>query len=209
MFFLETFFFSFIENQYFSLFSKHYSSTRSVELLYPSTRTVFGLEEFFSFVQIWLHPKILPLILKNHCLVDIKLPPSPFAPYCNPDRTYSFIRLLTKVSLEKRIRNQSRMTKILENLPRRNLTVRIQSSLFFIYSLFIKFLKTRLWQLVKVIYSFRKVLKKSHTFFAVKNIFGRFCLLLNFSFCNGGRGLLCPWRPNGHHDYGIGARCKH
>ena len=25
---------------------------------------------------------------------------------------------------------------------------------------------------------------------------------------NGGRGLLVPWRPNGHHDYGIGARCK-
>ena len=69
---------------------------------------------------------------------------SSFAPYCNPDRTYSFIRLLTKVSLEKRIRNQSRMTKILENLPLRNLTVRLQSSLFFIYSLFIKFLKTRL-----------------------------------------------------------------
>ena len=104
-----------------------------------------------SFVQIWLHLKILPLILKNHCLVDIKLPPSPFAPYCNPDRTYSFIRLLTKMSLEKRIRNQSRMTKILENLPLRNLTVRLQSSLFFIYSLFIKFLKTRLWRLVKVI----------------------------------------------------------
>ena len=25
---------------------------------------------------------------------------------------------------------------------------------------------------------------------------------------NGGKGLLVPWRPNGHHDYGIGARCK-
>ena len=149
--FFSNFFFSFIESQYFSLFSKHYSSTRSVELLYPSTRTVFRLEEVFSFVQIWLHLKILPLILKNHCLVDVKLPPSPFAPYCNPDRTYSFIRLLTKVSLEKRIRNQSRMTKILENLPLRNLTVRLQSPLFFIYSLFIKFLRTPLWQLVKVI----------------------------------------------------------
>ena len=160
--FFQQFFFTFIESQYFSLFSKHYSSTRSVELLYPSTRTVFRLEEVFSFVHIWLHLKILPLILKNHCLVDVKLPPSPFAPYCNPDRTYSFIRLLTKVSLEKRIRNQSRMTKILENLPRRNLTVRIQSSIFCIYSLFIKFLKTRLWQLVKLIYYFRKLLKKPH-----------------------------------------------
>lgn len=33
---------------------------------------------------------------------------------------------------------------------------------------------------------FQKAVKKSHTFFAVKNIFGRFCLLLYFSFCNGG-----------------------
>lgn len=131
-------FFSFIENQYISLFLKHYSSTRSVELLYPSIRTVF------FFCPDLTSSENSSSNSQNHCLVDIRFPPSPFAPFCNPDRTYSFIRLLTKVSLEKRIRNQSRMTKILENLPRRNLTVRIQSSIFFIYSLFIKFLKTRL-----------------------------------------------------------------
>lgn len=33
---------------------------------------------------------------------------------------------------------------------------------------------------------FQKAVKKSRTFFAVKNIFGRFCLVLYFSFCNGG-----------------------
>ena len=153
-------FFSFIENQYISLFLKHYSSTRSVELLYPSIRTVFRLEEVFFFCPDLTSSENSSSNSQNHCLVDIRFPPSPFAPFCNPDRTYSFIRLLTKVSLEKRIRNQSRMTKILENLPRRNLTVRIQSSIFFIYSLFIKFLKTRLWQLVKLIYYFRKLLKK-------------------------------------------------
>ena len=136
-------------------------------------------KKFFSFVQIWLHLKILPLILKNHSLVDIKLPPSPFAPYCNPDSTNSFIRLLTKVSLEKRIRNQSRMTTILENLLLRNLTVRLQSSLFTIYSLFINFLKTRLWQLVKVIYYFRKPLKKPHIL-CIENHFWSILFVIEF-----------------------------
>ena len=23
-----------------------------------------------------------------------------------------------------------------------------------------------------------------------------------------GQGLLCPWRPNGHHDYGIGVKVQ-
>lgn len=31
---------------------------------------------------------------------------------------------------------------------------------------------------------FQKAVKKRHTFFAVKHIFGRFCLVLYFSFCN-------------------------